>query len=277
MNYQLYEYDKTTETAGNQLSNTNIECGNRYKLVFDVAFSNLSSEIGSSNVNITMTVSMGDYDNNDNSEHLLSAQQKNDGGLHFNNEGNGIYTTSFNLSTNSAVDFTKTYFIVGIDTLGVSTAVNYESIGVSFAVDGSSRKVYINSANSYNLDLAPVKGTLSFTEANITKEIGVNYARDNMTIAIPNKCGEIDIAFYNDAEKTARYGTEVYTEKTNADAFNAGSLNVDLGAIIKGYIGEAKYEQETSGDNTFTVYIEITAVGGKNYNDVSILKSYIFE
>lgn len=269
--HQLFEYDVDTETAGEELSSLAIECYERYKLVFTVEFSgNGLTSLGDDGLNVTINVAMGDYDNEDNLAHLISQDQETGGGPSFEPMGNGVYESHVVLRKDTTtINLERTFFIVGIDSLGNGeTSTGYQPVTLSFE---AVRPVYINYSESYRITLLPIKGNYDFSEANLSSDIGAGAQLNNVAIAIPERCAQIDLIFWKDETKQQRYGTVMLTAEEYPEEFNnTGRITVVLSDYMKTFVGEERYESEIAMNGSFRVYVEYSAIGGINLNTATV-------
>lgn len=272
MQSNLYTYDRTTATSGTEvLTENNIEVGKRYKLDFNIDFTNLEEAIGRKTITVTMRVTIGDYDNDENIQHIESIKKETGGGIHFENKGT-YYEASFLLSKDSEPDYAKSYFIVGVDSINIGAN---QPVEVTFQADD--KEFNINSSTLFYVDLTPIKGSFSFDREDIIEELGDDVEATNILIHIPSSCGEIWIEFYSDSSKTERYGINVFNEADYADAFSSSSLSVVLATLIENHIGTERFQEWTAGNLSLSTYIVITAIGGDSYHNESVSWLYTFE
>lgn len=270
VSHHLYEYNVNTNVTGKEVKDLVIKAHERYKLIFDVEFDkNDLDSLGSSGLNTKITIKMGDYENEDNKNHLTTQTQV-DGGYEFTDKGKGVWEASLTLkSTSETIPLEKTYFIVGIDSLGNgSSLINYQPVSIEFT---SASKVFdINGTSKESLTLIPTKNDYVWSESNLAINIGHGAVKNNVEITIPKSCSEIKVVFWKDDTKYQKYGTKNLTE-TECEA---GKITIVLSDLLIEYVGQAKWDEATADDGTFDIYVEYIAIGGKNFNDASFGVSY---
>lgn len=266
---KLYDYDVTNHTStGTEIENKTIKVGERYKLVFDFDFTNKEAIVGNGSVTTTINITLGDYENEDNKAHLTS-DNKVDGGLGYSSKSGGSWESSFVISKSGGLpDFTQSYFIVGIDSLGSGSTlqpvkVNFSATGYGFSISG---------VQTYTLSLATIKGDLDFSESDIIKQIGSGAAKNNVLISVPIQSAQVDITFYENNSKESQYGVKTYT----SESFTENKLYIDLSIVMNEYLGEELfYNKLLAGD--FSVYLKIVVKGSNNYNDAIVEKLVTLE
>ena len=128
----LSEYDVETKTEGKKKEDTIIKCGERYKLSFDFDFSNIKEVIGNRTIEVTMKVKLGAFENEDNIALLTSSYVQK--GVTFEHKSNGIWEAVFELSKKDIPDFSKAYFIIGVDSVkDIDSHKQGQTIAVTFS------------------------------------------------------------------------------------------------------------------------------------------------
>lgn len=275
VSYKLFEYDPVKNETGNEVTNRSIKAHERYKLIFDADFSESDlASLGNKKLNTTITVKMGDYENEDNKAHLTSKTQIEANGYDFTDKGNGVWEASLSLKKDSiSIPLENTYFIVGIDSLGNGTDnADYQPVSISFSSD--SRSFDINGTSKFSLTLVPTKNNYDWNENNLSVNVGAGAIKNNVEITIPKYCNEINVVFWKDETKSQKYGIVELTSDDYKEQFSRGKITIILSDYLKEFAGIQKWNDETADGKKFDVYIEYIAVGGINFNDASFDVQY---
>lgn len=275
VSYKLFEYDPVKNETGNEVTNRSIKAHERYKLIFDADFSESDlASLGNKKLNTTITVKMGDYENEDNKAHLTSKTQIDANGYDFTDKGNGVWEASLSLKKDSiSIPLENTYFIVGIDSLGNGTDnADYQPVSISFSSD--SRSFDINGTSKFSLTLVPTKNNYVWNENKLSVNVGAGAIKNNVEITIPKYCNEINVVFWKDETKSQKYGIVELTSDDYKEQFSRRKITIILSDYLKEFAGIQKWNDETADGKKFDVYIEYIAVGGINFNDASFDVQY---
>ena len=268
----LYEYDVDNQKTGNKVDDLVIEIGKRYKLEFDIKFENLEEKLEKKELTVTMSVKLGSYENEDNIN-LLNSGYGSSGGLNFQSvSDSGSWEANFILTSSSQPEFNNSYFIVGVDSIGLDSEDVMQPVSIKFFVKDKDGYVFnLNSANEYFLTLNTKKGQYQFSESDIKPAILGN----NYVVKVPAACQKIKVALYLMADNKMTFVYEVVLDKKkdNTFSFNLFDLADDAQKTkIRNWLkGLGPFELGLDGS------ITITLVGGMNYFDKSISKDIIFK
>lgn len=258
----LSEYDVETKTEGKKKADNIIKCGERYKLSFDFDFSNIKEVIGNRTVEVTMQVKLGAFENEDNIELLTSSYVQK--GVTFEHKSDGIWEAVFELSKKNIPDFTKAYFIIGVDSVkDIDSHKQGQAIAVTFST--KDKKFDINGFTEYQMSFNFEKGTFEFTEE-------ANISLGDINIKVPENCEKITLMIY-DSTKTTLYGTENFSNKS---FYGNGILSIRLSDYMKEYLGEEEYEKMIAIEGN-SLYLVIIAEGEESYQDAFIEMEYFFD
>lgn len=258
----LSEYDVETKTEGKKKEDTIIKCGERYKLSFDFDFSNIKEVIGNRTIEVTMKVKLGAFENEDNIALLTSSYVQK--GVTFEHKSNGIWEAVFELSKKDIPDFSKAYFIIGVDSVkDIDSHKQGQTIAVTFST--KDKKFDINGFTEYQMSFDFEKGTFEFTEEE-------NISLGDINIKVPENCEKITLMIY-DSTKTTLYGTENFSNKS---FYSNGILSIRLSDYIKEYLGAEEYEKMIALEGN-SLYLVIIAEGEDSYQDAFIEMEYFFD
>ena len=248
-----------------------VKCGLRYKITFDVGiFKDDAKKLPENGTDVTVTVKMGDFENDDNIKNITTTKGEAGGGVHLEYKQRGLYKGSLNLANNSYnIDFTSTFLIVGVDSL-VGTSGGQVNNQVSVSFESTEYNFFVKNSRSYSLDLIPVKGDYQFNKDNIVDLVGVSYYKHDQNIVFPKGCKTVKVELFDDESMSKTYGYKEFARLEYGD-----TSKINLATIAKEFLGTAKYE-EMEADGGFDLYIKYTAVGGTNYNDASIVIKHNF-
>ena len=278
VSHTIYEYDVTTHHSGDiPLEDNIIKIGQYYRVVFDITCDDLKATLQEDVVDVQMTVNMGDYENDENRRKLLSSNVASNGGLKFEEEmnGTGVWLTTFTISKNGMPDFSKVDFIIRMATMGL-LEVPSADMTISFKVLGKdNHKIQVSSADLYAVTLRAIQGDMSFTKKDniISSSTGLN----SILVIVPEKCISITVEiFFDSDEKNGRYGDKTFGEDQYTGAGTNKFLELNFKTLMIEFIGKVRYDALMEKSDT-SIYVALTANGGKNYNSVKFGFTYVLE
>lgn len=274
--HSIYEYDPVEQTSSKTpISDNRIEIGQYYRVVFNITCDDLEASVQDDEVDVQMTVNMGDYENNYNKKKLLNSGYATSGGLKFSEQQNqtGVWQTTFTITKAGLPDFSKCEFIIIMPSKGSGSSISdsHQDMTVRFDNIGKdkSHKVLIpsTSRNDYAVTLKAIQGKMDFSyqENIMSTSAGIN----SIIVKAPPVCVSIAVDLYFDSDKSAGY----YGGKKYLDAAFEGQgtnkwVTIDFRSLMIEFIGEDRYLEKLDSNDP-SVYVVLTADGGNNYNTES--------
>ncbi len=277
MSYKIYDFNPQTMTSSETPNaSTHIKVGQYYKVIFDITCDDLKASVQDDEVDVQMTVNMGDYENETNRTKLMDSAYVAKGGLKFSEKlnGAGVWVSTFTVTKDGLPDFSKSEFIICLRSLGSGSSImKIENMTVEFSNVGkeSNHKVRITGAGidpdtgaaEYAVSLLPQPGEMTFSyEGNVTStSVGIN----SVKVKVPSNCVNIVVDLYFDSQKSGIYGSKEYDFTGTA---SSKYLTVNFNDLMIEFTDEIRFNNLLNKPNP-SVYVVMTANGGKSYSSVS--------
>lgn len=275
VSHKLIDFETGEEVMENQLT-----VGTEYRLYMDFDFDDLKKTLkkglfSHDKISVTVTVRLGELDNEENKNYWESREMGNGGGYNFSHKGDGVYTATFLLDKNFKPD--ELFFILKLPQM-LDDPIVPRGIVVSFVTD-TKYQFKIGNSSIYKVSLFVFKANYNFDESNIEKVQGGDQAGEyNYEIEVPTASPELTITVYNDENDTLlRIGTHSFNyEQENDDDFK---WYIDENNILKinfrEFVEKFNFKFNSNGEKQ-ELRFEITAHGTKNYNEknVSVIISF---
>lgn len=274
MNVKVEEYEVETNQVGSIVENQ-IYCGERYKMTLDGSVYG-RDEFSTREIELEINVSFNQGD-----AKLTELYYVGDNFVESDSKP-GVYTAVVKISKNTDLDFSKGYFVLGVDEINKTERSATQQIIVELKEnlpEDSKDKVQLKINNALEEKLTNyvtvLKGDFEFSEEkNVRYGIGREVEETTVKfVDIPEQCQGITVAFYDDKKRQIHYGTtEILLAKQGEN-----TIAVVLADYVKKYKGGEDEFEEMLSNGSKTFYLTVTALGGDSYHDVSFDMEYTFE
>jgi len=269
------DYKLTDETSGETVINRILAVGKRYKLEYIVNFDAFMAQMDSKNdwlvwtkdetIQLDVKVTLGALNDIESNEDLIQGKNLPDGAPEIQRIDTNVFGASLNIIKNTEpFDFSKVPFILTVDNLGSSNN-NEQKVSLEFSING--KVVSINGQQIFEIAFELGKGQIAFTMAdNITRLFN-----NDIQLLMPSNATGIRLNYYTNESKSILFGTfilPIESEYVLIDyIFHIASVKYSTANPSESQMNMVRMDIYNHNSTYEHYYLEITALGGRNYND----------